>query len=92
MAKFIRGEEDPDRYLAGQGGAPIRTVEDLQRLKAASQRGNYPLTRIYTGTDELVELAKLFEKHLNMAFPAVPIFYYNELDGRGPISIRDGLR
>ena len=91
LAKFIRGEEDPSKYLSGQGGAPIRTVEDLKRLKAATQRGNYPLTRIYTGTDELVELAQLWEEHLNMAFPAVPIFYYNELDGRGPISIRDGF-
>ncbi len=91
LAKFIRGEEDPARYLAGQGGAPIRTVEDLRRLKAATQRGNYPLTRIYTGTDELVELAKLFEEHLNMAFPAVPIFFYNQIDGRGPISIRDSF-
>jgi uncharacterized protein (TIGR01319 family) len=91
LAKFIRGEEDPSKYLAGQGGAPIRTVEDLRRLKAASQRGNYPLTRIYTGTDELVELAKLYEEHLNMAFPAVPIFFYNQIDGRGPISIRDSL-
>lgn len=91
LAKFIRGEEDPSRYLAGQGGAPIRTIEDLQRLKAATQRGNHPLTRIYTGTDELVELAKLFEEHLNMAFPAVPIFFYNQIDGRGPISIRDSF-
>ena len=91
LAKFIRGEEDPSKYLAGQGGAPIRTVEDLKRLKAATQRGNYPLTRIYTGTDELLELAKLWEEHLNMAFPAVPIFYYNQLDGRGPISIRDSF-
>jgi uncharacterized protein (TIGR01319 family) len=91
LAKFIRGEEDPGKYLAGQGGAPIRAIEDLTRLKAASQRGNYPMTRIYTGTDELLELAHLWEEHLNMAFPAVPIFYYNELDGRGPISIRDGF-
>ncbi len=91
LAKFIRGEEDPSKYLAGQGGAPIRTIEDLRRMKAATQRGNYPMTRIYTGTDELVELAHLWEEHLNMAFPAVPIFYYNELDGRGPISIRDSF-
>jgi len=91
LAKFIRGEEDPDKYLRGQGGAPIRTIEDLQRLKAACQRGNHPLTRIYTGTDELVTLAQLWEEHLNMAFPAVPIFFYNELDGRGPISIRDSF-
>ena len=91
LAKFIRGEEDPDKYLAGQGGAPIRTIEDLQRLKAATQRGNHPMARIYTGTDELVALANLWEEHLNICFPAVPIFFYNELDGRGPISIRDGF-
>jgi uncharacterized protein (TIGR01319 family) len=91
LAKFIRGEEDPDKYLAGQGGAPIRTIEDLQRLKAATQRGNHPMARIYTGTDELVALATLWEEHLNICFPAVPIFFYNELDGRGPISIRDGF-
>ena len=91
LAKFIRGEEDPSKYLAGQGGAPIRTVEDLQRLKAASQQGNFPMTRIYTGTDELVALAHLWEEHLNICFPAVPIFFYNELDGRGPISIRDAF-
>ena len=92
LAKFIRGEEDPNKYLAGQGGAPIRSIEDLQRLKAASQRGNYPLTRIYTGTDELLELAKLWQEHLNIAFPAVPIFFYNQMDGRGPISIHDSFR
>jgi hypothetical protein len=49
------------------------------------------MTRIYTGTDELVDLAQLWEEHLNICFPAVPIFFYNELDGRGPISIRDGF-
>ncbi len=91
LAKFVRGEEDPDKYLKGQGGVPIRAEEDLIRLKEATRRGNYPMTRIYSGTDELVELAKLFEGALNMPFPAVPIFFYNELDGRGPISIRDSF-
>ncbi len=91
LAKFIRGEEDPSKYLAGQGGAPIRTVADLQRLKASTQRGNFPMTRIYTGTDELIELAHLWQDHLNICFPAVPIFFYNQLDGRGPISIHDGF-
>jgi uncharacterized protein (TIGR01319 family) len=91
LAKFIRGEEDPDKYLKGQGGVPIRTKEDLRRLKQATQRGNYPMIRIYSGTDELMELAKLFEESFRMPFPAVPIFFYNEIDGRGPISVRDGF-
>ncbi|MGM0651669.1 MAG: glutamate mutase L [Bacillota bacterium] len=91
LAKFIRGEEDPEKYLKGQGGVPIRTEEELIKLKEATRRGNYPTIRIYSGTDELLELAKLFEKHFNMPFPAVPIFFYNELDGRGPIAIREGF-
>ena len=91
LAKFVRGEEDPEKYLKGQGGVPIRSKEDLQRLKDATQRGNYPMTRIYSGTDELVELAKLYEGSFRMPFPAVPIFFYNEMDGRGPISIRDSF-
>ncbi len=91
LAKFVRGEEDPENYLKGQGGVPIRSREDLRRLKQATQRGNYPMTRIYSGTDELVELAKLFEESFRMPFPAVPIFFYNRMDGRGPISIRDSF-
>lgn len=91
LAKFVRGEEDPDKYLKGQGGTPIRSKEDLRRLKDATKRGNWPMTRIYSGTDELMELAKLFEEAFNMPFPAVPIFFYNKLDGRGPIAIREGI-
>ncbi|HSJ53398.1 MAG TPA: hypothetical protein VLC52_06585, partial [Anaerolineae bacterium] len=77
LAKFVRGEEDPEKYLKGQGGVPIRTKHDLERLKQATMRGNYPMTRIYSGTDELVELAKLYEGAFRMPFPAVPIFFYN---------------
>jgi uncharacterized protein (TIGR01319 family) len=91
LAKFVRGEEDPEKYLKGQGGVPIRSKVDLQRLKEATRRGNYPMTRIYSGTDELVELAKLYEGSFRMPFPAVPIFFYNKMDGRGPISIRDSF-
>ncbi len=91
LAKFVRGEEDPDKYLKGQGGTPIRSKEDLWRLKEASRRGNWPTTRIYSGTDELLEVARLFEEAFNMPFPAVPIFFYNKLDGRGPIAIREGI-
>jgi hypothetical protein len=42
LAKFVRGEEDPDKYLKGQGGVPIRTVEDLVRLKEATSGATIP--------------------------------------------------
>ncbi|MCK4682377.1 hypothetical protein KAT59_05090, partial [Candidatus Bipolaricaulota bacterium] len=91
LAKFVRGDEDPNEHPRGQGGAPITSKEDLLALKEATKRGNFPLSRIYSGTDELGEAAKIFEETINMAFPAVPIFYYNQLDGRGPLSIWDGF-
>ena len=91
LAKFVRGEENPAKYRKGEGGAPIRTKEDLRKLKEATKCGNWPMIRIYSGTDELVELAKIFEETLHMPFPAVPVFFYNRLDGRGPLSILDGI-
>ena len=91
LPKFDRGEENPKKYRNGEGGAPIRSREDLKSLKNATKCGNYPMTRIYSGTDELVEAAKIFEETLHMPFPAVPIFFYNRLDGRGPLSILDGI-
>jgi len=91
LAKFVRGEEDPTKYRRGEGGAPIRSKEDLKKLKEATKCGNWPMIRIYSGTDELVELAKIFEETLHMPFPAVPVFFYNRLDGRGPLSILDGI-
>ena len=91
LAKFVRGEEDPSKYYKGQGGVPIRLLDDLKALKEATLRGNWPMTRIYSGTDELLELAKFFEEAFHMPFPAVPIFFYNQLDGRGPIPIKEGI-
>ena len=91
LAKYVRGDEDPSQHPHGQGGAPITSKKDLLALKEATKCGNFPLSRIYSGTDELTELAKIFEETLHMAFPAVPIFYYNQLDGRGPLSIWDGF-
>ena len=91
LPKFDRGEENPKKYRNGEGGAPIRSREDLRMLKNATKCGNWPMTRIYSGTDELVEAAKIFEDTLHMPFPAVPIFFYNRLDGRGPLSILDGI-
>jgi len=41
LAKFIRGEEDPTS-TSGAGRRPDPHQRRLRRLKAATQRGNYP--------------------------------------------------
>jgi ACT domain-containing protein len=37
LPKFDRGEEDPKKYRNGEGGAPIRSREDLKTLKNATK-------------------------------------------------------
>ena len=42
----------------GAGGVPFRCEADLERLYAASRRGNHPLMRSYSGTDDLLRYAE----------------------------------
>ena len=68
--------------FAGDGGVPIRTPKDLQRIFDASRRGNYPLLRCYSGTRDLVSWAQLLKDTINNAWCATPLLWYSELDGR----------
>ena len=70
--------------LKGAGGVPIRKKQDLLDLYENSQTGNFPLLRIYSGTQDLIKNAKLFHDTINNAWAAIPIFWYSQLDGRGP--------
>nr|MDO8083808.1 hypothetical protein [Candidatus Sigynarchaeum springense]MDO8119541.1 methionine synthase [Candidatus Sigynarchaeota archaeon] len=76
----------------GAGGAPIRSRGDLEAIFRRSQRGNHPLLRIYSGTQDLVANAALFVETIHNAWAAVPIFWYSELDGRGPSMLEDAIR
>lgn len=76
----------------GAGGVPVRSAEDFRALFAASRRGNYPLLRTYSGTDDFIRLAELYMETIHNAWCAVPLFWFNQLDGRGPVSLEDSLR
>jgi hypothetical protein len=77
---------------AGAGGVPIRSRLDLEAIYRRSQRGNHPLLRIYSGTQDLVKNAELFAETIHNAWAAIPIFWYSELDGRGPSTLVDAIR
>lgn len=68
----------------GAGGVPVRSIEDYEQLYAASRTGNYPLLRTYSGTDDFIELAELYVDSINIAWCAIPLFWFNQMDGRGP--------
>jgi len=80
---------DPRRV--GAGGVPFRSETDLERLYAASRRGNYPLMRSYSGTDDLLRYAEVLRRTIRNAWCATSLFWFNVVDGRGPLSLRQSI-
>ena len=70
----------------------MRSAQDYRDLYAASRRGNYPLMRTYSGTDDFLELAQMYIKTINIAWPAIPLFWFNQMDGRGPWDLAGSIR
>lgn len=88
---FFRPErQDPRR--TGAGGVPVRSPEDYAALYAASRRGNFPLLRTYSGTDDFIRLAEMYVETINIAWAAVPLFWFNAMDGRGPHDLAASIR
>ena len=82
--------QDPRR--TGAGGVPVRTGQDYRDLYAASRRGNYPLLRTYSGTDDFIRLAEMYVDTINNAWAAIPLFWFNQMDGRGPWDLAGSIR
>jgi methylmalonyl-CoA mutase cobalamin-binding subunit len=82
--------QDPRRK--GAGGVPVRSREDYQALFAASRGGNYPLLRTYSGTDDFIRLADMYMETINIAWCAIPLFWFNQMDGRGPWDLEGSIR
>jgi len=72
----IKKEQD------GAGGVALRKPEELEAIYKATRCGNYPLLRCYSGTRDLIKWAEMSFKTINIAWGAVPLFWYNQLDGR----------
>ncbi|MBM3695672.1 MAG: cobalamin B12-binding domain-containing protein [Actinobacteria bacterium] len=83
--------ERMDPAQDGAGGVPVRSADDLRQLYAATRRGNYPLLRSYSGTNDQVALAAVLHEAIQNAWCAVPVFWYSELDGRSARSLEDAI-
>ncbi len=86
---FHPKQQDP--ALVGAGGVPLRTREDLLALHAARLYGNSPLLRIYAGTQDFISFAELVQETIQNAWAAIPLFWFNKMDGRGPLSLVDSI-
>jgi len=78
--------------LTGAGGVPVRRPEDLRALFDASRAGNYPLLRCYAGTRDLVKWAEMLRDTIHIAWGAVPLFWYSQLDGRSSRTAEEAIR
>ena len=84
--------ERQDARRRGAGGVPVRTPEDYRLLYHASRQGNYPLMRTYSGTDDFIQLAEMITETIHNAWCAIPLFWFNQMDGRGPWDLQGSIR
>jgi len=91
QANFFHPERQT-RRSRGAGGVPVRSADDYRRLYAAAQTGNYPLLRTYSGTDDFLRLAEMYVETIHIAWCAIPLFWFNQMDGRGPWDLEGSIR
>lgn len=84
--------ERQDIRRKGAGGVPVRSPEDYRNLYKASRTGNFPLLRTYSGTDDFIRLAELYVATISNAWCAIPLFWFNQMDGRGPWDLAGSIR
>ncbi len=91
QANFFHPERQNPR-TTGAGGVPVRNADDYRQLYQASRTGNFPLMRTYSGTDDFIRLAEMYVETINIAWCAIPLFWFNLMDGRGPLTLEESIR
>ena len=86
----------PEKFaeLKNDGGVPYKDFDDLVALYQASRYGNFPGVKPYCHVTDLVKFVNqcLEAGMLRGVHQAVPLYWFNELDGRGPAIVRDSIR
>ena len=90
--QFMFDQKRMKKEFDGAGGVPIRGKEDLIALKEASKCGNFPLMRCYSGTEDVIKYAELLVDTIDNAWTAIPVYWYNEIDGRGTRPIETSVK
>lgn len=90
--EYFFDQENMDKRLDGAGGVPLRNKDDFRKLYKASEMGNYPLLRSYSGTKNIIPFAEVLHETIDNAWCAVPLFWYSELDKRGPRTLIEAIK
>jgi len=80
------GEDWGDR--PNGGGVPVNSSEEYGMIYAASRP---MLVRVYAGTKNVPYLARIHEETLNIAWHALSLWWFSDIDGRGPHTVLENL-
>ncbi|OFW53616.1 MAG: methionine synthase [Actinobacteria bacterium RBG_13_35_12] len=89
--EFFFHPEKMDHKQDGAGGVPLRSEKDFKSLYLASRSGNYPLLRCYSGTNDIIKMAKILLDNINNAWCAIPLCWYNEIDNRSKRKLEESI-
>lgn len=70
------------------GGVPFNNEFEL---KAIREDASPMLVRAYSGTKNVAYIASILEENINQAWHALSLWWFNKIDGRGPLSVRQSL-
>lgn len=71
------------------GGVPVNSEQEFRDIWNAARP---MLVRTYSGTKNVKAMARIYEKNINIAWHALSLWWFNELDGRGPNSLYKNLK
>lgn len=88
------GHPEMFEILKNDGGVPYKDYSDLVALYQASRYGNIPGVKPYCHVTDLVNFVDqcLSAGMLKGVHQAVPLYWFNELDGRGPAVVRESIK
>ncbi|MCQ2530019.1 MAG: cobalamin-binding protein [Lachnospiraceae bacterium] len=66
------------------GGVPVNSEEEYHTIWQAARP---MLVRTYSATKDVAKNAAVFERSINICWHALSLWWFNELDGRGPNSL-----
>lgn len=71
------------------GGVPVNNELEYIDIWQASRP---MLVRTYSGTKNIKKLAEIYERTINISWHALSLWWFDELDGRGPNSLYNNLK
>jgi hypothetical protein len=80
------GEDWGDR--PNGGGVPFNNEIEL---RAIQEDASPMLVRSYSATNNILRVARILENNLNMAWHALSLWWFNQMDGRGPLNLHQSL-